>query len=44
MFNNVRRPQAESFRGNPIELEFEKMQLDKEKLRELFLKEIYSYH
>jgi len=30
--------------GNPIELEFEKMQLDKEKLRQLFLDEIANYH
>jgi hypothetical protein len=43
MFENVRRPQAENFVGNPIELEFEGMQLDKKVLRELFLKEIYSY-
>mmetsp|Transcript_2380 Transcript_2380/g.3633 ORF Transcript_2380/g.3633 Transcript_2380/m.3633 type:complete len:84 (-) Transcript_2380:21-272(-) len=43
LFNNVRRPQAEGFVGKPIELEFEKMQLDKSILRELFLKEIYSY-
>ena len=43
LFDNVRRPQAESFIGKPIELELEKMQLDKTTLRELFLKEIYSY-
>jgi mitogen-activated protein kinase 1/3 len=40
MFDNVRRPQAEAYTGKPIELEFEKMDLDKTKLRELFLKEI----
>jgi len=44
MFNNVRRPQAESFMGKPIELEFEKIKLDKDALRELFLKEIKHYH
>ena len=43
LFDNVRRPQAESYIGKPIELEFEKMQLDKATLRELFLKEIYTY-
>lgn len=43
LFDNVRRPQAESFVGKPIELEFEKMSLDKSTLRELFLKEIYQY-
>ena len=43
LFDNVRRPQAESFVGKPIELEFEKMTLDKSTLRELFLKEIYTY-
>lgn len=43
LFDNVRRPQAEGFVGKPIELEFEKMTLDKVTLRELFLKEIYSY-
>ena len=44
MFNNVRRPQAESFMGKPIELEFEKIKLDKKALRELFLTEIKLYH
>ena len=29
LFDNVRRPQAENFKGKPIELEFEKMNLDK---------------
>jgi len=43
LFNDVRLPQAESFMGKPIELEFEKMKLDKSTLRELFLKEIYTY-
>ena len=43
LFDNVRRPQAESFAGKPIDLEFEKMTLDKTNLRELFLKEIYTY-
>lgn len=43
LFDNVRRPQAESFVGKPIKLEFEKMTLDKATLRELFLKEIYTY-
>ena len=43
LFDNVRRPQAEKFVGKPIELEFEKLTLDKKTLRELFLKEIYSY-
>jgi len=43
LFDNVRRPQAESFKGSAIELEFEKMTLDKKTLRELFLKEIYTY-
>jgi mitogen-activated protein kinase 1/3 len=41
LFDNVRRPQAESFVGKPIELEIEKMNLDKKTLREMFLKEIY---
>ena len=43
LFDNVRRPQAENFKGKPIELEFEKTNLNKKTLRELFLKEIYSY-
>ena len=43
LFDNVRRPQAESYKGKPIELEFEKLNLDKSNLREFFLKEIYSY-
>lgn len=43
LFDNVRRPQAESFMGNPIDLEFEKMTLGKHNLRDLFLKEIYTY-
>jgi len=29
LFDNVRRPQAEKFMGNPIELEFEKLTLNK---------------
>lgn len=44
VFNKVRKPQNESFIGNPIELEFEKLKLDKPKLRELILKEISYYH
>jgi serine/threonine protein kinase len=44
MFNNVRRPQAENFIGKPIELEFEKMKLNKDTLRQLILKEIQYYH
>ncbi len=44
MFNNVRRPQAESYVGNPIELEFEKLKLDKDTLRQLILKEIKYYN
>lgn len=43
LFDQVRRPQAESFRGKPIELEFEKMTLDKKSLRVLFLQEINQY-
>jgi hypothetical protein len=43
LFDNVRRPQAEGFVGKPIELEIEKMNLDKKTLREMFLKEIYHY-
>jgi mitogen-activated protein kinase 1/3 len=33
LFDNVRRPQAEGFVGNPIELEIEKMSLDQKTLR-----------
>lgn len=40
LFDNVRRPQAESLQGTPIELEFEKIILNKDKLRQLFLTEI----
>jgi len=43
LFDNIRRPQAEGWEGKPIALEFEKLKLDKETLREFFLKEIYSY-
>ena len=41
LFDKVRRPQAEGFEGKTIELEIEKMNLDKETLRKEFLKEIY---
>lgn len=44
LFEKVRRPQAESFTGKPIELELEKLELDIHSMRELYLKEIYSYH
>lgn len=44
LFEKVRRPQAESFTGKPIELELEKVELDINSMRELFLKEIYSYN
>ena len=43
LFDQVRRPQAESFTGKPIELEFEKMTLDKNSLRKLFIQEINQY-
>lgn len=43
LFDGVRRIQAESYKGIPIELEFENMYLDKSTLRQLFLKEIYTY-
>ena len=33
LFDNIRRPQAEGFVGNPIELEIEKMNLDTNTLR-----------
>ena len=44
LFEKVRRPQAESYTGKPIELELEKLELDIHSMRELYLKEIYSYH
>ena len=43
LFDQVRRPQAEGYKGKPIELEFEKMTLDKKSLRALFLQEIHQY-
>lgn len=43
LFNKVRSPNAENFKTKPITLKFEKMNLNKQKLRELFLKEIYTY-
>ena len=43
LFDNIRRPQAEGWEGKPIALEFEKLKLDKDTLREFFLKEICSY-
>lgn len=44
MFKNVRRPQAEAYLGKPIELEFEKLDLDVPMLRKLILEEIMHYH
>lgn len=43
LFDNVRSPQSESFKSKPITLNFEKQNLNKQTLRELFLKEIISY-
>jgi mitogen-activated protein kinase 1/3 len=43
LFDQVRKTQCESFAGKPIELEFEKMTLDKKSLRVLFLAEINQY-
>lgn len=43
LFDSVRKPQSKSDVGNPIDLEFEKENLDKTTLREEFLKEIYLY-
>lgn len=36
-FAKVRRDEKEKFSGQPVVLEFEKMDLDKKTLRELFL-------
>ena len=43
LFDKVRNTQMKNICGIPIELEFEKMNLDKKTLREEFLKEIYLY-
>lgn len=43
LFNKVRNPNAENFKTKPITLKFEKLSLNKQTLRELFLKEIYTY-
>jgi mitogen-activated protein kinase 1/3 len=40
LFDNVRNKEAEEIFGNPVNLEFEKMKLDSNSLRALFLKEI----
>ena len=43
LFAKVRKPQNENIKGQPVELDFEKDNLNREKLRELILKEISHY-
>jgi len=43
LFAKVRKPQNENITGQPVELEFEKENLNRQKLRELILKEISHY-
>lgn len=42
-FTKVRKAEKESKQGDPIVLEFEKLDLDRDMLRRLFLKEINFY-
>lgn len=42
-FTKVRKADKESIPAQPVTLEFEKMELDKKTLRELFLLEISHY-
>ncbi len=42
-FAKVRKEDKEKIEGKPVTLEFEKMDLNKDKLRELFLEEIQHF-
>jgi mitogen-activated protein kinase 1/3 len=42
-FTKVRKADKENIPAQPVDLEFEKMELDKKTLRELFLLEISHY-
>jgi len=44
VFKKVRKQKAEEVSGNPMQLSFEKMELDGATLRKLFLEEINMYH
>lgn len=43
-FAKVRKEEKEKIIGSPVSLDFEKLDLDKRTLRELFLQEISNYH
>jgi len=43
MFARVRNPEKEAIVGQPVVLEFERMELNKDKLRELILAECQHY-
>lgn len=43
LFARVRNPEKEAIVGQPVVLEFERMELNKEKLRELILAECQYY-
>ena len=44
LFDDVRNANSQNVIGTQIELEFEKMTLNKDSMRQLFLAEIYTYH
>ena len=44
LFKEIKGTKSEKFTGDPIQLEFEDMNLDTKTLRELFLKEIAHYN
>ena len=44
LFNAVRGTKSEKYQGTPIDLEFEGLSLTNNTLRELFIKEIKTYH
>ena len=44
LFKDVKGSKSENFVGNPVDLEFEEMNLDTDTLRTLFLEEIKSFH
>lgn len=44
LFDEVRNANSQNVIGTQIDLEFEKMTLNKDSMRQLFLNEIYTYH
>ena len=44
LFKDVKGSKSENFVGNPVDLEFEEMNLDTDTLRSLFIEEIKHFH